>query len=57
MYSLNRYKVFFDTIYEYANNTLNELIKEVEQNENRLALAIIERFEERLEQSEQQISH
>lgn len=41
-------------IYEYANNTLNELIKEAEQNDNRLALAITERFEEELEQSEQQ---
>ena len=41
-------------IYEYANNTLNELIKEAEQSDNRLALAITERFEEELEQSEQQ---
>ena len=41
-------------IYEYANNTLNELIKEAEQSDNRLALAITERFEEQLEQSEQQ---
>ena len=41
-------------IYEYTNNTLNELIKEAEQSDNRLALAIVERFEEELEQSEQQ---
>ena len=40
-------------IYEYANNTLNELIKEAEQSDNRLALAITERFEAELEQSEQ----
>lgn len=43
-------------IYECANNTLNELIKEAEQSDNRLALAITERFEEELEQSEQQKS-
>ena len=41
-------------IYEYTNNTLNELIKEAEQSDNRLALAITERFEAELEQSEQQ---
>ena len=41
-------------IYEYTNNTLNELITEAEQNDNRLALAITERFEAELEQSEQQ---
>ncbi len=41
-------------IYEYANNTLNELIKEAEQSDNILALAITERFEAELEQSEQQ---
>ena len=40
-------------IYEYANNTLNELIKEAEQSDNRLALAITERFDEELEQLEQ----
>ena len=42
--------------HEYANTTLNELIKEAEQSDNRLALAITERFEEELEQSEQQKS-
>ena len=53
MHSLNRHKVF-DMIYEYATTPLNELIKEAEQSDNRLALAITERFEEELEQSEQQ---
>lgn len=43
-------------IYEYVNTALNELIKEAEQSDNRLALAITERFEEELEQSEQQKS-
>ena len=41
-------------IYEYANITLNELLREAEQNDNRLALIITERFEAELEQSEQQ---
>ena len=40
-------------IYEYANNPLNELIREAEHNDNRLALAITERFDEELEQLEQ----
>ena len=43
-------------IYEYVNAPLNELVREAEQNDNRLALAITERFEERLKQSEQQKS-
>ena len=36
-------------IYEYANNTLDELIKEANQSDNKLALAITERFEEEVE--------
>lgn len=36
-------------IYEYTNNTLDELIKEANQSDNKLALAIIERFEEEVE--------
>lgn len=43
-------------IYEYANTPLNELVREAEQSDNILALAIIERFEEELKQSEQQKS-
>ena len=41
-------------IYEYANNPLNELISEADQNNNRLALAIIEHFEAELEQQSNQ---
>lgn len=41
-------------IFEYVNIPLNELIKEAEQSDNILALAITERFGEQLEQSEQQ---
>ena len=33
-------------IYEYTNTPLNELISEADKNDNRLALAIAERFEE-----------
>ena len=36
-------------IYEYTNNTLDELIKEANQSDNKLALAITERFEEEVE--------
>ena len=36
-------------IYEYANNTLDELLKEADQSDNKLALAITERFEEEVE--------
>ena len=36
-------------IYEYANNTLDELLKEAEQSNNKLTLAIVERFEEEVE--------
>ena len=41
-------------IYEYAKNPLNELIREAEHNDNRLALAITKRFEAELEQQSKQ---
>ena len=41
-------------IYEYANNPLNELIREAEHNDNRLALAITKRFAAELEQQSKQ---
>ena len=41
-------------IYEYANITLNELLREAEQNDNKLALIITERFEAELEQQSKQ---
>ena len=41
-------------IYEYVNATLNELVREAEHSNNRLALAIAERFEEELEQQSNQ---
>lgn len=41
-------------IYEYTNTPLNELISEADKNDNRLALAITERFEAELEQQSEQ---